>query len=97
MKTTIRDDILYIDREDLPQYKKTGSVVRNSYFWALRSIACNARRDTDWEFDRDVWVALNRMLLCFTASGYLGYSETILEWNTDCPIPEELRAVSTYL
>ncbi len=97
MKVTIRDDILYINYEDLPQYKKTGSVVRNSYFWALKSIACHARKEVDWEFDRDVWIALNRMLQCFTASGYLGYSETILEFSPDCPIPDELRAVSSYL
>ncbi|HAC65058.1 MAG TPA: hypothetical protein DCF68_16405 [Cyanothece sp. UBA12306] len=97
MKVSLNNDIIIIDQEDLPKYKKGGSVVRNSYFWALKSISCYSRKDCDWEFDEEVWVALNRMLLSFTESGYLGYSETILEFNQDTPIPRVLRSVSTWL
>lgn len=81
MRAIAKDDILYIHHEDVPVYKKGGSVVRNSYFWALKSIACGARRGQDWEFDAEVWVALVRMLLCFANSGYLGDGETILEFT----------------
>ena len=97
MRAITKDDILYIHHEDVPVYKKGGSVVRNSYFWALKSIACAARRGQDWEFDGEVWVALSRMLLCFANSGYLGYGETILEFSVDYPIPEPLRSIATYL
>ncbi|MGV2388726.1 MAG UNVERIFIED_CONTAM: hypothetical protein LVR29_11815 [Microcystis novacekii LVE1205-3] len=97
MRAIAKDDILCIHHEDVPVYKKGGSVVRNSYFWALKSIACGAHRGQDWEFDAEVWVALVRMLLCFANSGYLGDGETILEFTVDCPIPEPLRAISTYL
>lgn len=97
MKVYLKDDVLCINYEDLPSYKKGGSVVRNSYFWALKSIACYARKGTDWEFDQPVWVALSRMLLSFTESGYLGYSETILEFPIDIQIPDVLRSVSTWL
>ncbi|MFM2028138.1 MAG: hypothetical protein RLZZ339_2855, partial [Cyanobacteriota bacterium] len=37
MRAIAKDDILYIHHEDVPVYKKGGSVVRNSYFWALKS------------------------------------------------------------
>ncbi|ACK68252.1 conserved hypothetical protein [Rippkaea orientalis PCC 8801] len=97
MRASLKDNIIIINQEDLPQYKKGGSVVRNSYFWALKSIACYARKGCDWEFDQPVWTALSRMLLSFTESGYLGYSETILEFDPDIPIPEVLRSVSTWL
>ncbi|MGK7946057.1 MAG: hypothetical protein AB4058_16470 [Microcystaceae cyanobacterium] len=97
MKAYIQDDILYLHAEDVPPYKKGGSVVRNSYFWALKSISCYAARGKDWEFDEVVWVALKRMLLAFTESGYLGYSETFLEFAEDAQIPDVLRAVSTRL
>jgi hypothetical protein len=97
MKAYIKDDILYLKQEDLPNYKKGGSVVRNSYFWALKSIACFSNREKDWEFDQEIWIALARMLLFFTQSGYLGYSETILEFDLDSLIPDELRSVSTRL
>lgn len=97
MRVTLQDDILLIDREDIPDYKKGGSIVRNSYFWALKSIACYTSRDKDWEFDAEVWVALARMLLSFAQSGYLGDSETSLEFDIDTPIPEVLRSVSTWL
>lgn len=96
MRTTLTDDILFIHAEDVPFYKKQGSVVRNSYFWALKSISCYATRDKDWEFDRPVWVALNRMLLSFTAAGYLGASETQLEFSVAIAIPEELQDCSTW-
>lgn len=97
MKAYIEDEILYINHEDLPNYKKGGSLVRNNFFWALKSISCYSPKGADWEFDLDVWVALKRMLLFFTNSGYLGYSETILEFNDDLFIPEVLRPVSTHL
>ena len=97
MRVTLKDDILIIKSDDLPDYKKGGSIVRNSYFWALKSISCYSSKGSDWEFDRDVWVALSRMLLSFSLSGYLGDRETSLEFSTDTPIPEALRSVSTWL
>ena len=97
MKVTLQDDILFIANADLPQYKKGGSVVRNSYFWALKSIACYTSRTQDWEYDSVVWVALSRMLLAFAESGYLGDRETSLEFPEHIPIPETLRSVSTWL
>ena len=97
MKADIKDNILYLNYEDLPNYKRGGSLVRNNFFWALKSISCYSPKSGDWEFDQDVWIALKRMLLFFTNSGYLGYSETILEFNSDSIIPEVLRPVSTRL
>jgi len=97
MRVDLKDNILIINNEDLPLYKKGGSIVRNSYFWALKSIACYAAKGSDWEFDKDVWIALSRMLLSFAQSGYLGGSETLLEFSEEKPIPEELRSVSTRL
>jgi len=96
MRISLQDDILSIDREDLPEYKKGGSIVRNSYFWALKAIACYTSRTKNWEYDREVWIALNRMLISFTESGYLGDRETCLEFPEDTPIPPELRSVSSY-
>jgi hypothetical protein len=96
MRVKLQDQILLINHEDLPEYKKGGSVVRNSYFWALKSISSYASRKKDWEYDREVWIALGRMLLSFTESGYLGDRETYLEFPQDTPIPEELRAISSY-
>ncbi|MEL6500211.1 MAG: hypothetical protein AAFO76_07615 [Cyanobacteria bacterium J06607_15] len=96
MRVKLQDDILLINREDLPEYKKGGSVVRNSYFWALKSIACFTSRSKDWEYDPEVWIALARMLISFTESGYLGDRETCLEFPPDTPIPPELRAISSY-
>jgi hypothetical protein len=95
MKVYLSEGILYIKAEDVPPYKKGGSVVRNSYFWALKSIACLAPREKDWEFDAVVWVALARLLMTFAQSGYLGLSETILEFPYEEPIPDLLRSVST--
>ncbi len=97
MKVKLEDDILFINYEDLPVYKKGGSIVRNSYFWALKSIACYTSRNKDWEYDQVVWVALSRMLLAFMESGYLGDRETILEFTHNTTIPPELRSVSTWL
>jgi hypothetical protein len=97
MKASLKDNILVVHQVDLPMYKKGGSVVRNSYFWALKSISCYSPKGSDWEFDEEVWTALSRMLLFFTQSGYLGYQETILEFSTDTPIPHILRSVSTWL
>ena len=97
MRVKLQDNILFIDHEDLPEYKKGGSVVRNSYFWALKSIACHAPRGGDWEFDREVWVALSRMLLSFTTAGYLPYRETCLEFPENVSIPDVLRSVARYL
>ena len=37
-----------------------------------------------------------RMLLAFADSGYLGYSETILEFPHDSQISESLRSVSIW-
>ena len=97
MRVTVKDNIIFINQEDLPNYKKNGSLVRNSYFWALKSISCYSAKGCDWEFDEEVWVALSRMLLHFTESGYLGYSETSLEFPLDTPIPDVLRSVSSWL
>ena len=96
MRVQLQDNILFINREDLPEYKKGGSVVRNSYFWALKSIACFTSRQKDWEYDPEVWTALTRMLISFTESGYLGDRETSLEFPQDTPIPEELRSIASY-
>jgi hypothetical protein len=97
MKVYLKENILCIKNEDLPPYKKGGSIVRNSYFWALKSISCHSRKGADWEFDEVVWVALSRVLVSFTTSGYLKFSETILEFDPDSLIPDSLRSVSTRL
>ena len=97
MRVQLRDDILLIHHEDVPAYKKNGSVVRNSYFWALKSIAAQAHREKDWEFEVEVWFALQRMLLSFAESGYLGLRETCLEFSpTNGEIPAILRPISTW-
>jgi hypothetical protein len=96
MRVRIDHDILYIHTEDVPPYKKGGSIVRNNYFWALRSIAVRSARDRDWEYELEVWYALNRMLLFFMESGYLGLQETQLEFAPESDIPPELRSVSTW-
>ncbi len=97
MRARIEDTILYIHHEDLPAFKKGGSVVRNSYFWALRSIAGRASRYRDWEYEPEVWLALARMLLSFAESGYLGYKETLLEFPlSQGEIPAVLRDAATW-
>ncbi|MEM9772187.1 MAG: hypothetical protein ACFCA4_02930 [Cyanophyceae cyanobacterium] len=97
MRARIKDDMLYIAAEDVPVFKKGGPVVRNSYFWALKSICDFAPREKDWEFERCVWVALSRMLISFADSGYLRLSETLLEFEPGQSIPDELRSCSTII
>jgi hypothetical protein len=97
MRAKLENEIVFVDREDLPNYKKGGSVVRNSYFWALKSISGRASRDHDWEYESEVWLALARMLMSFRESGYLSLSETSLEFPPDQEeIPTLLRSVSTW-
>lgn len=97
MRARIEDDVIFLHHEDLPEFKKGGSIVRNSYFWALKSIAGHASRYKDWEYESEVWLALQRMLMSFTGSGYLGLKETILEFPPDQgEIPAVLRPVATW-
>jgi hypothetical protein len=97
MRVKLENQIIYIHQDDLPPFKKGGSVVRNSYFWALRAIAGYAPRHGDWEYEPEVWVALKRVLIAFQDSGYLGLSETQLEFPVDwVEIPDALRDVSTW-
>jgi hypothetical protein len=97
LRAYLKDNIICIHCEDLPPYKKGGSVVRNSYFWALKSIACYSGKGQDWEFDPEVWIALSRMLLSFSQSGYLGDRETLLEFPIETQIPDDLRSIATWL
>ncbi|MGK7910956.1 MAG: hypothetical protein AB4050_05640 [Synechococcus sp.] len=92
----VDDTLLVIHGDDVPEYKRQGSVVRNSYFWALKSIAGYAPRNNHWEFEADVWIALQRMLLSFAESGYLGLHETQLEFPLDVAIPDRLRVIATW-
>lgn len=97
MRATIENDVLFLHKDDVPHYKKKGSVVRNSYFWALRSIAGRANFGQDWEFESEVWLALRRVLLSFAESGYLGLSETTLEFPLEQgEIPPVFRLVATW-
>lgn len=96
MKAKIENEVIYINHEDVPEYKKGGSVVRNSYFWALRSIAGKAGRYSDWEYESEVWFALSRMLMSFMESGYLGIRETMLEFPQSTDIPQIFRDVATW-
>lgn len=97
MRARIENMVLFLSHEDVPSFKKGGSVVRNSYFWALRSIAGKAGRYGDWEYESEVWLALSRMLLSFSESGYLGLKETILEFPlSQGEIPAVLQSVSTW-
>lgn len=97
MRARIENSVLFLHHKDVPQFKKGGSVVRNSYFWALRSIAACASRDKDWEYESEVWLALARMLLSFSESGYLGLKETTLEFPlSQGEIPALLRDVATW-
>lgn len=96
MRARVEDEVLFLHKDDVPEYKKSGSIVRNNYFWALRAIAVRSPYDRDWEFDLEVWVALQRMLLSFTESGYLGLRETVLEFPPHTEIPEALRVVGTW-
>ena len=97
MRATITNGTIFLHKDDVPSYKKNGSVVRNSYFWALRSIAGVSNRYRDWEYESEVWLALQRMLLSFAESGYLSLQETILEFPSDHgEIPAVLRPVATW-
>jgi hypothetical protein len=97
MRANIQDGVLFLNHEDLPEYKKGGPVVRNSYFWALKSIAGRTTRYKDWEYEPEVWFALTRMLMSFAESRYLGFRETQLEFPVEMgEIPEVLRNVSTW-
>lgn len=97
MRARIENMVVFLNHEDVPSFKKGGSMVRNSYFWALRSIAGQASRNRDWEYESEVWLALSRMLLSFSESGYLGLKETILEFPlSQGEIPDVLRPVSTW-
>ena len=71
-------------------------MVRNTYFWALRSIADRANLGRAWEYEEGVWLALVRMLTAFAESGYLGYRETILEFPPDAEIPPDIKPISTW-
>lgn len=96
MRARIENMVLFLNKEDVPEFKKGGSVVRNSYFWALKSIAGKASRYHDWEYESEVWLALSRMLLSFSESGYLSLKETILEFpDEQGEIPNMLRSVAT--
>jgi hypothetical protein len=97
MRARIENQVLFLHPEDVPHYKKKGSVVRNTYFWALKAIAAQAPFDQEWEYESEVWLALQRMLLSFSESGYLGLRETILEFPYDQgEIPSMLRSVATW-
>lgn len=96
MRARIDNQVLFLRNEDVPPYKKKGSIVRNSYFWALKSIADRAPFEKEWEFEESVWIALTRMLTSFAESGYLGLKETQLEFLPDDEIPPRLRLMATW-
>ncbi len=96
MRARIDNQVLFLRNEDVPPYKKKGSIVRNSYFWALKSIADRAPFEKEWEFEERVWIALTRMLTSFAESGYLGLKETQLEFPPDDVIPPVLKPMATW-
>jgi len=96
MRVRIDNDVLFIRNEDVPPFKKKGPIVRNSYFWALKSIADRAPFTKEWEFEARVWIALARMLTSFAGSGYLGLRETQLEFEPNDEIPDVLRSMATW-
>lgn len=97
MRARLDQDLIIIHSDDLPKFKKGGSVVRNSYFWAMRAIAGHAPRYGDWEYEAEVWLALKRVLLAFQESGYLGLRETQLEFPPDFyDIPPLVKSASTW-
>ncbi|HEY9642083.1 MAG TPA: hypothetical protein V6C57_16465, partial [Coleofasciculaceae cyanobacterium] len=65
MRARIENQVLFLHKDDVPPYKKNGSIVRNSYFWTLKSIADRAPFDRDWEFASEVWLALQRVLMSY--------------------------------
>ncbi len=96
MRAKIDNEVVFIHRDDVPKYNKQGSIVRNSYFWALKSIAGRTHSRYDWEFESEVWIALQRLLISFAESGYLSTRETQLEFDAETEaIPQLLRLVST--
>ncbi|MEB3356812.1 MAG: hypothetical protein VKK04_08805 [Synechococcales bacterium] len=97
MRARIDNQVVFLHKDDVPAYQQGGPVVRNTYFWALRAIAGRSPRYQDWEFEAEVWLALQRMLLAFGESGYLGLQETILEFPPEDEIPSVLRPVSTWV
>lgn len=97
LRSWIEEDMLYLHPDDVPTYQKKGSIVRNSFFWALRSIAAQSPMGKAWEFERAVWFALQRMLMTFTDSGYLGTRETQLEFREDDTIPALLQTMATWI
>ncbi len=97
LRAHIEDRVLFLNAADVPPYKKRGSMVRNNYFWALRSIAARSPFDKPWEFESEVWFALSRMLVSFFESGYLGLRETQLEFLDGTEVPEHLRPVATWV
>lgn len=97
MRVRIENEVLFLHKDDVPQYKKKGSVVRNTYFWALRAIAGRANLGQDWEYESEVWLALRRVLMSFAESGYLGLWETTLEFPPDYgEIPAVFRPTATW-
>jgi len=96
MRARIESTVLFLHPDDVPPYKKKGSIVRNSYFWALKSIADRAPFSKEWEFEERVWIALTRLLTSFAESGYLGLRETQLEFDPDDEIPPALKAMATW-
>ncbi|MBW4464963.1 MAG: hypothetical protein KME07_05925 [Pegethrix bostrychoides GSE-TBD4-15B] len=97
MRAKIENDVVFLHGQDIPQFKKQGSIVRNNYFWALKAIAGNTPYGGDWEYESEVWLALRRVLLAFAESGYLGLSETTLEFPPDFgEIPEPFRGIATW-
>ena len=96
MRARIDNDVLFLLNEDVPPYKKNGPMVRNSYFWALKSIADRAPFEKEWEFEHRVWLALIRMLTSFAESGYLGLKETQLEFAPEDEIPAVLKPMATW-
>lgn len=97
MRAWIESDILYLHPDDVPSFQKRGSVVRNSYFWALRAIAARAHLGKPWEFEAAVWFALQRLLTSFMDSGYLATRETQLEFRENDTIPVVLQTMATWM
>ncbi len=96
MRARIYNQVLFLRNADVPPFKKKGPIVRNSYFWALKSIADRAPFEKEWEFEERVWLALTRMLTAFAESGYLGLRETQLEFELDEEIPDVLKPMATW-
>ncbi|MBI4782418.1 MAG: hypothetical protein HY785_14035 [Oscillatoriophycideae cyanobacterium NC_groundwater_1537_Pr4_S-0.65um_50_18] len=97
MRARIENQVLFLHKDDVPEYKKKGSVVRNTYFWTMRSIADRAGFNQEWEYASEVWLALKRVLISYAESGYLNTSEIILEFpSSQGAIPDVFRDVATW-